>query len=175
MTDAITASARFVLKESLGELRAAVEGVPAEALNWRPGGEETNSIAVLATHVLHSTRSWLAIAVGAELPERDRPSEFLVTEDDPLALLRLVDEMSAQCTVLLRDAEDVDWSAMRKTHARPAQTGKAQKAQTGKPGDGSWQPGVEEVPAAYAILHALEHLGQHVAHCSLTRQIWESR
>ncbi len=165
MTDAITPSARFVLKESLGELRAAVEGVPAEALNWRPAGEETNSIAVLATHVLHSTRSWLAIAVGAPLPERDRPSEFLVTEEDPLALLRLVDEMSAQCTVLLRDAEDVDWSAMQKTHARPEQ----------KADGGSWQPGVEEVPAAYAILHALEHLGQHVAHCSLTRQLWEAR
>jgi hypothetical protein len=165
MTDSITLSARFVLKESLAELRAAVDGVPAEALNWKPGGEETNSIAVLATHVMGSTRSWLAIAVGAELPERDRPSEFLVTEDDPGALLRLVDEMSAQCTVLLRDAEDVDWSATRKTHARPPQ----------KAEDGSWQPGVEEVPAAYAILHALEHLGQHVAHCSLTRQLWEAR
>lgn len=165
MADPITPSARFVLKESLGELRAAVEGVPAEALNWRPAGEETNSIAVLATHVLHSTRSWLAIAVGAPLTERDRPSEFLVTEDDPGALLRLVDEMSAQCTVLLRDAEDVDWSATRRTHARPAKNA----------GDGSWRPGQEEVPAAYAILHALEHLGQHVAHCSLTRQLWEAR
>ena len=165
MPDPITLSARFVLKESLAELRAAVEGVPAEALNWKPGGEETNSIAVLATHVLSSTRSWLAIAVGAQLPSRDRPSEFLVTEDDPGALLRLVDEMSAQCTMLLRDAEDVDWSAKRGTHARPA----------GKADDGSWQPGMEEVPAAYAILHAMEHLGQHVAHCSLTRQLWEAR
>ena len=128
MADPITPSARFVLKESLAELRAAVEGVPAEALNWRPAGEHTNSIAVLATHVLHSTRSWLAIAVGAPLPERDRPSEFLVTEDDPGELLRLVDGMSAQCTVLRRDAEDVDWSARRKTHARPA----------GKADDGSW-------------------------------------
>jgi len=165
MTDSITISARFVLKESLAELRAAVDGVPAEALNWKPGGQETNSMAVLATHVMSSTRSWLAIAVGAPLLERDRPSEFLVTEDDPLALLRLVDEMSAQCTVLLRDAEDVDWSATRKTHARPPE----------KTSDGSWQPGVEEVPAAFAILHALEHLGQHVAHCSLTRQLWEAR
>ncbi len=71
MTDPIIPSARFVLKQSLEELRAAVEGAPAEALNWRPG--------------------------------------------------------------------------------------------------------VEEVPAAFALLHALEHLGQHVAHCSLTRQLWESR
>ena len=32
MTDSITPSARFVLKESLAELRAAVEGVPAEGV-----------------------------------------------------------------------------------------------------------------------------------------------
>ncbi len=156
MTDPITSSARYVLKESLGELRAAVEGVPAEALNWRPAGEETNSIAVLATHALSSTRSWLAVAVGAPLPERDRASEFLVTEDDPGALLRLVDEMSAECTVLLRDAGEVDWSATRKI------------------GVLAWDPGVKEVPAAFALLHALEHLGQHVAHASLTRQMWEA-
>jgi len=158
MTDRITPSARFVLKESLGELRAAVEGVPAEALNWRPAGEETNSMAVLATHALHATRSWLSVAVdGDEPPERDRSSEFLVAADDPGALMRLVDEMSAECTVLLRDAGEVDWSAMRKIAAL------------------AWDPDVKEVPAAFAILHALEHLGQHVAHCSLTRQLWENR
>jgi len=165
IAEPITSSAQFVLKQSLAELRAAVDGVPAEALNWRPAGEETNSIAVLATHALSSTRSWLAVAVGAPLPERDRPSEFLVMEDDPWALLRLVDELSEECRALLRDAGDVDWSATRKTHARPATKGD----------DGSWQPGVDEVPAAYAVLHALEHLGQHVAHCSLTRQLWENR
>ncbi|HUF54529.1 MAG TPA: DinB family protein [Dehalococcoidia bacterium] len=156
MPDAITPSASYVLKQSLEELRAAIEGVPAEALNWKPGGDETNSIAVLATHVMHSTRSWLSVAVGAELPERDRASEFRVTEDDPGALLRLVDEMSEECRGRLRDAGEVDWSAVRKTHARP--------------GDAP-----ETVPAAFALLHALEHLGQHVAHCSLTRQLWEEQ
>lgn len=164
MTDPIIPSARFVLKQSLEELRAAVEGAPAEALNWRPAGEETNSMAVLVTHVLHSTRSWLSVAVGSSLPERDRDAEFRVIEDDPGALLHFVDEMSEKCRALLRDAGDVDWSATRKTHARPPQ----------KDDDGSWRPGVEEVPAAFALLHALEHLGQHVAHCSLTRQLWES-
>jgi uncharacterized damage-inducible protein DinB len=156
MPDSITPSARFVLKQSLEELRAAVDGVPAEALNWKPAGADTNSIAVLATHVMHSTRSWLSVAVGAELPDRDRESEFRVTEDDPGALLRLVDEMSDDCKALLKDAGDVDWTATRKTHARPGQA-------------------PDEVPAAFALLHALEHLGQHVAHCSLTRQLWEAK
>ena len=158
MTDPISASARFVLKESLGELRAAVEGVPAEALNWRPAGEGTNSMAALAIHALHATRSWLSVAVGGVEPaERDRSSEFRSTAEDPGELLRLVDEMSAHCTVLLRDAGEVDWSAKRKIDAL------------------AWDPGVKEVPAAFAILHALEHLGQHLAHCSLTRQLWQNR
>jgi uncharacterized damage-inducible protein DinB len=156
MSDRITPSAGYVLKQALEELRAAVEGVPAEALNWKPGGEDTNSIAVLATHVMHSTRSWLSVAVGAPLPDRDRDSEFRATEDDPGALLRLVDEMSEECRKLLAEAGEVDWSAMRKTHARP--------------GDAP-----EEVPAAFAVFHALEHLGEHVAHCSLTRQVWEEQ
>jgi len=155
MTDPITPSASYVLKGCLEELRAAVEGVPAEALNWKPAGEDTNSIAVLATHVMNSTRSWLSIAVGAPLPARDRDAEFRASEDDPAALLRLVDEMAEECRALLRDAGEVDWGAVRKTHFRPGNA-------------------PEEVPAAYALIHALEHLGQHVAHCSLTRQLWES-
>ena len=156
MTDPITLSAQYVLKESLGELRAAVEGVPAEALNWRPGGEDTNSMAVLATHVTNSTRMWLSVAVGAPLPERDREAEFRAMEDDPEALLRLVDTMSADCRAILRDTDDVDWSAMRKTDIRPGEE-------------------LHEVSAGFALLQALQHLGQHIAHCSLTRQLWEGR
>ena len=156
MTDPITASARFVLKEALVELRAAVEGVPAEALNWRPAGEETNSIAVLATHALHSTRLWLSVAVGTPLPERDRGSEFRATEDDPEALLQLIDEKSGECLELLRGAGNVEWSVLRKTDIHPDHE-------------------LHEVTAGFALLQALQHLGQHIAHCSLTRQLWENR
>jgi uncharacterized damage-inducible protein DinB len=155
MADPIVPSAQYVLKQALEELRTAVDGVPPEALNWQPA-EGANSIAVLATHVMHSTRSWLSVAVGAPLPDRDRDAEFRASADDPGALLRLVDELSDDCRRLLAEASDVDWSAQRKTHARP--------------GDAP-----ETVPAAFALLHALEHLGQHVAHCSLTRQVWETK
>lgn len=57
MPDAILASAAYVLKDDIKELRAAVDGLPDEALNWKPAGADTNSVAVLVTHVLHSTRS----------------------------------------------------------------------------------------------------------------------
>ena len=156
MTDPMKSSALDALKRSLGELRAAIDDVPPEALNWRPAGAESNSIAVLGTHAMHSTRLWLSVAVGAPLPERDRDAEFRVTEDDPDALLRFIDEMSVECEALLSDTEDVDWSAPRKTGIRPGHE-------------------LYEVSAGFALLQALQHLGQHVGHCGLTRQLWENQ
>jgi len=156
MSDNLLASGRYILKTSLEDLRVALEGLPAEALNWKPAGEETNTITVLVTHVLHSTRSWLCVAVGAPLPHRDRESEFRVRAGDPRELGGFLKDFSGQCRDVLDNAKDVDWTAMRKTHNRP--------------GDAP-----EEVPAPYALLHAIEHLREHVAHISLTRQMWQAR
>lgn len=156
MTDAFLPSIRYVVSEDLKDLRAGVEGLPGEALDWKPDGEDTNSIAVLVTHVLHSTRSWMSVALGAPLPERDRDSEFQVKSDDPAALAAFMGDFSAQIMGIIDAAKEVDWSAQRKTHARP--------------GD---MP--ETVPAAWAVIHAIEHLREHVAHVGLTRQLWEAR
>jgi hypothetical protein len=151
------ASAAYVLTDDLKEIRVALEGLPDEALNWKPGGEDTNSIAVLTTHVLHSTRSWISTAVGAPLPDRDRDSEFRVKAQQTPELLSLLDDFSAQILSLLNSAGEVDWSANRRTHMRP-------------------DPDLPDyVPASFALLHAIEHFGQHVAHVSLTRQLWEAR
>jgi hypothetical protein len=149
------ASASYVLKGHLKELRDAVDGLPDEALNWKPGGEDTNSVAVLTTHVLHSTRSWISTAVGAPLPDRDRASEFRVTGDSTADLLALVDDFGPQILKLLDEGGEIDWAANRKAHMRP-------------------DPDLPEyVPASFALLHAIEHFGEHVAHVSLTRQLWE--
>lgn len=157
MTDSILTSAAFVLKEHIEELRASVDGLPDEALNWKPGGDDTNSVAVLVTHVLHSTRSWISTAVGATLPDRDRDSEFRVVAERTSELLALLDDFGAQILNLLNDAGDVDWAANRKAHMRP-------------------DPSLPDyVPASFALLHAVEHFGEHVAHVSLTRQLWESQ
>lgn len=157
MTDSMLASAAYAIGDDLKELRAALEGLPDDALNWKPAGDETNSVAVLVTHVLHSTRSWISTAVGLPLPARDRDSEFRVKANETNDLLALVDDFGAQILGLLNDAGDIDWAANRKAHMRPDPT----------------LP--EYVPASYALLHAIEHLGQHVAHVSLTRQLWEAR
>jgi hypothetical protein len=62
MPDPTITAAREIAEESIEGMRGAIVGLPAEALNWRPSGEGTNPIAVLAVHALYSTRSWLAVA-----------------------------------------------------------------------------------------------------------------
>ncbi|HEY7756594.1 MAG TPA: DinB family protein [Actinomycetota bacterium] len=152
MADPTFAAAAEVLGSALTDLRGAVEGMPAEELNRRPAGEDTNSIAVLVTHAMHSTRAWLSIAAAVEPPTRDRPSEFVAVATDDRELLALLDSMGAECRALLAGPT-----------FEPDRTGLA-----------PWRPGPEAeepVTAAWALIHALAHLREHVAQALLTRQL----
>jgi len=155
LSDPLVEAASEIIGDSLRDIRTAAEGMSPEGLNWRPAGDDTNSIAVLVVHVLHSTRWWLSVATDAPAPDRDRPSEFTSRATDASELLEFVDEMSAEFLRLLADAGDFDAGASR----------------TSRP---SYGP-PETVTAAWALLHALEHLREHVAHLQLTKQLWEAR
>jgi uncharacterized damage-inducible protein DinB len=153
VAEALLEAARTTLDGSLRELRKAIDGLDADALNTRPAGADSNPIAVLAVHALASTRSWLALSTGAPLPERDRPREFETVVEDPAAFLASTDALADACRGLLADAEQID----------PARTGTA-----------PWRGGAggdEPVTAAWALLHALDHLREHVGHAQLTRQL----
>ncbi len=157
MPDPFLASARHILGDYLDEFRSAVQGLPDEAVNWAPAGEDTNSVAVLLTHTLNSTRSWLCIAAGAPLPERDRDPEFVARAHNAGELLALIDDLGGQILGLLDGAGEVNWAENRRALIPP---------------DPDLPP---YIPAAYALLHAVEHFSQHVAHVTLTRQLWDAR
>ncbi len=152
--DPLLTSARAVLRAAHDDMRAAIDGLPTDALNWRPTHKDTNSIAVLAIHSLTSTRHWLCVAVDEPLPSRDRDTEFEATARKPAELLHFVDTATAVCLSLVDKDRVVDWSALRH----------------------HWDPGRDDkLFAAWALLHALEHLREHVGQISLTRQLWEQR
>jgi hypothetical protein len=92
-------AARDVLGDALGALRATLAGVSADDLNRRLAGPSSNPLAVIAAHALSSTRSWLSLAMGAPLPERDRPAEFRTVADDDF--LAWTDDRAAECQRLL--------------------------------------------------------------------------
>ena len=130
-------------------MRRAIVGGSQDLLNWRPAGEDTNSIAVLAVHALTSTRWWLSVALTGVGPERDRPSEFLTAVASESELLSIVDPLAADCRALLQNGDGFDPAASRTDLD-----------------DGS------AVTATWALIHAVEHLQEHVAQAELTRQLW---
>lgn len=103
-----------------------------------------------------STRAWLSIATGAALPARDRPSEFRATVEGLGELTAYIAGMADDCRALLAAAAVDDWSRTRATPAGP---------------DGT----AGSVAAAWALLHAMEHLREHTGQMLLTRQLWERR
>jgi hypothetical protein len=149
MPDPTIEAAREIFDESVDHLREAIEGLSPDALAWRPAGDESNPITVLAVHGMHSSRWWLTIARGLPLPERDRPSEFVAETGDNAELLEFFDRMVGECRERLDPAEPFEAGVERSV------------------------PDDEPVTAAWALLHALEHLREHVAQAQLTRQLWE--
>ena len=156
MPDPILVAAQHILKAAVDDVRGSIYGASSDALNVRPAGEDTNSIAVLAVHSMTSTRSWFSVAVGAPLPQRDRPSEFRASTSGAVDLIAFVEAMQGDCLRLVDEGQSVDWGATRTTHARP-------------------NGAVERVSAAWALLHALEHLREHTGQMLLTRQLADAR
>ncbi|HET9672204.1 MAG TPA: DinB family protein [Actinomycetota bacterium] len=145
------AAARDLFEPPFAGLRGSIEGLSAEGLAWRPPARDANPITVLATHAMHSCRWWLSIALGAERPHRDRPSEFVAVVGSEEELLGQVDALADDCRALLDPSTPFDPEA---THDVPDD---------------------EPVSSAWALLHAIEHLSEHSAVAQLTRQLWDAR
>ncbi|MEX2204442.1 MAG: DinB family protein, partial [Actinomycetota bacterium] len=153
VTDPAIVAARTFVGHSLDAMRRAIVGSSPELLSWRPAGDDTNTIAVLAVHAVTSTRWWLSVAITGHAPERDRPSEFRTTVSSAEELLSIVDPLAAECRELLSSEDPLDLGASR-TDPREVGT---------------------ETTVAWALIHAIEHLQEHVAHTELTRQMWERK
>src|SRR3990172_3015780 len=113
MPDPILTSARDLLRRARADMRAAIEGLPPDALNWRPAGDDTNSIAAMANHSLTSPPWWLSVAVDEPPPERDRDSEFEASARDAGELLAFTDGLFEDCLSLVDKSRSVDWSSLR--------------------------------------------------------------
>jgi uncharacterized damage-inducible protein DinB len=144
-------AASEILEAQLVELRETLDGCSVDELNRRPAGDGTNSVAVLVAHALGATRSWLALATASPLPERDREAEFRTVVRDAGAFVAWFEEAAASCRALLDVEGEFD---------------------PGRIGTAPWTSRPDEpVTAAWALIHALEHLSEHVGHAQLTRQV----
>ncbi len=148
MADALTKQLILSLETMHERLRKALEGLSAETLDRVPVAG-ANSIAVIVAHMTGSELGWLHVAAGRPF-ERDREAEFRVRGKSAEELRALVDRATSLAPELVREATR-DFAARRPTR------------------DG------REVSAAYAVVHALDHLAEHVGHVELTRQLLDAR
>ncbi len=146
--DTFVASARHLLDQTVADTRRSIDGLTTEQLNRRPGADDTNSIAVLVVHGMTSTRWWLSVALQQPVPDRERDREFETAAPDAAWLGAFLEDMAAQCRVLLVAAADVDWTAVLRPDGQES-----------------------SFPASFALTHCLSHLREHEGQISLTRQL----
>ena len=70
-----------MMKEILDQMKSLLEGLPQEALDWRPiegeGELATNSLAVMAAHLAGSGTYLIKEVIGRQPVQRDREAEFV--------------------------------------------------------------------------------------------------
>jgi uncharacterized damage-inducible protein DinB len=139
-----------VMNEQFDELLKAVDGLSADALNWRPPAPQTNSIFVLATHIAGTAAFWVQQLIGGVDIGRSRDAEFVASGPDLAEWGQRLADMRAKNDTVLRGLSDADLSRSIKTFAG-------------------------ERPMRWGILHIIDHTSRHIGHIELTRQLWEQR
>jgi len=127
-----------------------IEGLPEEALNWRPGNEETNSVAQLVRHVTAVQKMLLDRALG-ESPEYDHTRSL---RNDPATkeeLRGLLTDAKTTKDEQLTRLDGMDMSELLPNQFRGP------------------------VLRAHYVIHTADHGQEHLGHAELTKQLWEQR
>ena len=149
MDNAFFASYLDRLENLHKNLRAAVEGLPPEAMDWEPG-PEMNSLAVLLAHTAGSLRYWIGDVALGEPSGRVRQSEFKTRGVTSPEMQQRLDAVLAYARAALPRLSLDDLQKETRVEDR-------------------------QVSCAWALLHALEHGALHLGHIQLTSQLWKQR
>ncbi|MBI2866216.1 MAG: DinB family protein [Chloroflexi bacterium] len=130
--------------------RQEVKALPPEALNWKPLAKDTNSAAGLIGHMCSSTDVLICHCLtGAEVTRPQDP--FGQTARSASELLSMIDKAEAQSKKAL---ESVTTRSLAALFALPGREPQSKRA---------W------------VQRGLAHLGDHVGHLQITRQLWEAQ
>ena len=129
------------------EIVKTIDELPAEALDWAPG-PEMNSLSVLVVHLTGAERYWIGDVAKGDASSRDREAEFRVKGMTAEALKQRIADMDRYEAAAFETLQPGDLEAMRIAR------------------------GGKEVTLAKALLHPLQHTGQHVGHIEILKQEW---
>ncbi len=135
-------------QEFHADIARALDGLPAEAMDWVPG-PEMNSLAVLVVHVAGSERYWIGDVALSEPSNRVRDEEFLVRG-------LTVDQLRQRLTA----ADDYARAAFARLSLANLETVRTSPRNN------------KTFTIGWSIVHALEHTALHTGHIQITRQLW---
>ncbi|MDI6754132.1 MAG: DUF664 domain-containing protein [Thermodesulfobacteriota bacterium] len=139
------------LDDLRSQVKSLLEGLPKEALDWRPidgqGEMATNSLTVMAIHLAGSEAFWMKEIIGGQSIHRDRDAEFVVKGLGFPELIAKLETAAKETPAILSSLTPAQLEETRKFRDRI-------------------------VTVRWAILHVIEHFAMHVGHMQLTRQLW---
>ena len=147
LAEATISGVRAQFTTVVNDLRQTLNGLEGEALNWRPVGDESSSIYMLVSHMMGMAGGMCALARGEE-PQRDRAAEFAAAGTKPDGLLKLIDDTQARVEQALGTMTE---EMLTDTRAFAA----------------------GESTGVGILVLMVRHLGEHLGHVALTRQLWE--
>jgi len=139
----------------LGDLRnqakSLLDGLPAEALEWRPirgeGELATNSLAAIVVHLAGSQTYWMKEIIGRTPIQRDREAEFATKGVSTVDLKARLDTAGKIAEEILSPLTESQMEEGRKFRDKP-------------------------ITVRGGILQVIDHVAQHIGHMQLTRQLW---
>jgi len=133
------------------QVKGLLEGLPQQALDWRPvegeGDLETNSLTVIATHLAGSEAFWSSEMIGGKKINRDRDSEFKTKGMSSSDLKGKLDKSGKLTHEMLLSLTEKQLEENR-----------------------NWRD--RSISVRGCILHLITHFAQHIGHIQLTRQLW---
>lgn len=133
------------------QIRAGIDGLPQEALDWVPL-KDTNSLCALLAHIAGSERFFLSDVVMQVSSNRDRDGEFRASGMDAATLMGKLaaNEDFARSVVESLTMDSLLEERFSQRHNR-------------------------NVSVTWALLHILDHTGLHLGHIQIQRQMWDQR
>lgn len=153
---------RRLLDEKYAELDELLTDLPAEALLWRPFAVspwkgEAGTLGWLIAHGMSSTvyllkrAEWTMGRIEWDAVDGDQGrEEFGPADRDPAHLVARAGRTSEYVHALLDSLSAADLEASLPHPRRPDRV----------------------FTVRYDLVHAIEHLSQHIGHAQLTRQLW---
>jgi uncharacterized damage-inducible protein DinB len=135
------------LQELHNDVVKALEGLPAEALDWSPKAD-VNSITVLIVHLTGSQRFLFGEVIGGQDVHRDREAEFQVKGHTPDQLTQRLTDSLEYIKVVLEGLTLADLEAKRMFRTR-------------------------EVTVGWVIGHALKHTATHLGNIQVMHDLWD--